>query len=77
MSGHGKQGEMLEKAADTIMSCFRVCVSDRCVCVWVCGCVSECSCDSCDHQPDTAGVLKEVGHIGSGKPTHENLLQGA
>ena len=24
-----KPGEMLEKAADLIMSCFRVCVSDR------------------------------------------------
>eukprot|EP00118_Oscarella_pearsei_P023178 m.273980 g.273980 ORF g.273980 m.273980 type:complete len:446 (+) comp40581_c0_seq11:415-1752(+) len=28
-SGLGKPGEMLEKAADSIMSCFRVCVSDN------------------------------------------------
>ena len=28
-----KPGEMLEKAADLIMSCFRVCVSDRQVCL--------------------------------------------
>uniref|UniRef100_H2ZDA2 PCI domain-containing protein 2 n=1 Tax=Ciona savignyi TaxID=51511 RepID=H2ZDA2_CIOSA len=27
-TGRGKRGEMLEKAADTIMSCFRVCGSD-------------------------------------------------
>ena len=26
--GHSKPGELLEKAADHIMSCFRVCVSD-------------------------------------------------
>ena len=42
----------------------------------VCVCVCVCSCDSCDLQPDTAGVLQEVGHIGSGKSTHEDLLQG-
>ena len=27
--GHTKPGEMLEKAADQIMACFRLCVSDR------------------------------------------------
>ena len=27
-AGRGKPGELLEKAADCIMSCFRVCVSD-------------------------------------------------
>ncbi|XP_077970293.1 PCI domain-containing protein 2-like isoform X2 [Styela clava] len=27
-TGKGKKGDMLEKAADTVMSCFRVCASD-------------------------------------------------
>jgi len=28
--GHGKAGEMVEKAAEVLMGCFRVCASDRC-----------------------------------------------
>lgn len=35
-TGKAKPGEMLEKAADAIMSCFRVCVSDRCVSIVDC-----------------------------------------
>jgi len=27
--GHGKPGEMAEKAAEVLMGCFRVCASDR------------------------------------------------
>ena len=27
--GRGKEGETLEKAADLIMGCFRVCASDK------------------------------------------------
>ena len=30
--GHGKPGEMAEKAAEVLMGCFRVCAGDRYVC---------------------------------------------
>ena len=30
--GHSKPGEMVEKAAEVLMGCFRICASDRYVC---------------------------------------------
>lgn len=46
-SGKAKPGEMLEKAADVIMSCFRVCVSDRYV--GGCGYIYDCTVHGTTH----------------------------
>lgn len=85
--GKGQPGEMLEKAAEQLMSCFRVCASDKSVNYThrvlqylYTQCVHVLHTDSINTviflQPSGDRGLEEVGDDVSEQSTLQDLLQG-